>query len=202
MDLLHCERACSRVSKTPLEPLKYALSPCLKSSHLVLKFHSKFAQHTVMNSWVSGIIFSFLYIVSYWISSNYKFEFFTKWFFDRNEKNVYSRETSLTYGYLINPMKMMSLWEGNTYAENATTLLNLCYIFGKGFRSYYTGNIGSVDQRSSKILAVKVRVLKKKSAASTIPADLCARAFGPGSNPGVVKSFSKFDSWQFWSPLT
>ena len=55
----------------------------------------------------------------------------------------------------------------------------------------------SVGQRASKLLAVKVGGLKKKSAASAIPADLCASAFGPGSNPGAFESFSKFDSWQF-----
>ena len=54
----------------------------------------------------------------------------------------------------------------------------------------------SVGQRASKLLAVKVGGLKKKSAASAIPADLCASAFGPGSNPGAVESFSKFDSRQ------
>ena len=54
----------------------------------------------------------------------------------------------------------------------------------------------SVGQRASKLLAVKVGGLKKKSAASAIPADLCASAFGPGSNLGAVESFSKFDSRQ------
>ena len=54
----------------------------------------------------------------------------------------------------------------------------------------------SVGQRASKLLAVEVGGLKKKSATSAIPADLCASAFGPGSNPGAVESFSKFDSWQ------
>ena len=52
----------------------------------------------------------------------------------------------------------------------------------------------SVDQRVSKLLALKVGGPKKKSAASAIPADLCASAFGPGSNPGAVDLFSKFDS--------
>ena len=43
--------------------------------------------------------------------------------------------------------------------------------------------MGSVGQRALKLLAVKVGGLKKKSAASAIPADLCASAFGPGSIP-------------------
>ena len=56
--------------------------------------------------------------------------------------------------------------------------------------------LGSVGQRAAKLLAVKVGVLKKKSAASAIPPILCAIAFGPGSIPGAVESFSKFDSQQ------
>ena len=44
------------------------------------------------------------------------------------------------------------------------------------------------------ILAVKVLVLKKKSAASAIPPKVCASAFGPGSRTPGVESFSKFDS--------
>ena len=53
--------------------------------------------------------------------------------------------------------------------------------------------MGSVGQRAAKLLAVKVGVLEKKSAASAIPAKACAIAFGPGLNPGKVESFSKFD---------
>ena len=68
--------------------------------------------------------------------------------------------------------------------------------FDKRFRSFNARNFKSVGQRAAKLLAVKVRVLKKKSAASAIPADLCASAFGPGSNLGAVESFSKFDSRQ------
>ena len=69
------------------------------------------------------------------------------------------------------------------------------YLF-KRFRSFNAKNFGSVGQRAAKLLAVKVGVLKKKSATSAIPANLCASAFGPGSNPGAVESFSKFDSRQ------
>ena len=57
--------------------------------------------------------------------------------------------------------------------------------------------MGSVDQRAAKLPAVKFGVLKEKSAALAIPPVLCAIAFGPGSMPGPLKSFSKFDSWQF-----
>ena len=41
--------------------------------------------------------------------------------------------------------------------------------------------MGSVGQRATKLLAVKVGVLKKKSAASAIPTEVYASAFGPGS---------------------
>ena len=66
----------------------------------------------------------------------------------------------------------------------------------KKSRSFNANNFGSVDQRAAKLLAVKVGVLKKKSAALAIPPILCAISFRPGSIPGAVKSFSKFDSQQ------
>ena len=56
--------------------------------------------------------------------------------------------------------------------------------------------MGSVGQRAANLLAVKVGVLKKKSAASAIPAKVRASALGPGSSPPQVESFSKFDSQQ------
>ena len=61
------------------------------------------------------------------------------------------------------------------------------------FRSFNAENLGSVGQRAAKLLAVKVGVLKKKSAASAIPANACAIAFGLGSMPSPFQSFSKFD---------
>ena len=63
-------------------------------------------------------------------------------------------------------------------------------------RSFDAKNFGSVGQRAAKLLAVKVGVLKKKSAALAIPPKVCARAFGPDSSLPGVKSFSKFDSRQ------
>ena len=63
------------------------------------------------------------------------------------------------------------------------------------FRSFNAENLGSVGQRALKLLAVKVGVLKKKSAASVIPAKLCASAFGTGSSTPGVESFSKIDRW-------
>ena len=53
--------------------------------------------------------------------------------------------------------------------------------FDKGFRYFNARNFKSDGQRATKLLAVKVGGLKKKSAAMAIPADLCASAFGPGS---------------------
>ena len=67
--------------------------------------------------------------------------------------------------------------------------------FEKGFRSFHMCNIRSVGQRASKLLAVKFGILKKESAASAIPAELCARTLGLGSSFPRVKSFSKFDDW-------
>ena len=63
----------------------------------------------------------------------------------------------------------------------------------KGFRSFDDKNLGSVGQRASKLLVVKVKALKKKSAPSAIPAELCASVIGPGSNSSGVKLFSKFE---------
>ena len=65
--------------------------------------------------------------------------------------------------------------------------------FLKKFRSLNAENLGSADQRATKLLAIKVGVLKKKSAASAIPPKVCARTFGPGSTTSGVELFSKFD---------
>ena len=61
------------------------------------------------------------------------------------------------------------------------------------FRSLSANYFGSVDERAEKLIAVKIGLLKKKSAASAIPAEVCASAIGPGSRTPGVKSFSKFD---------
>ena len=71
------------------------------------------------------------------------------------------------------------------------------YTIEKGFRSLNAKNLESVDQRAVKLLGVNVGVLKKKSAALAIPADLCARAFGPGSNPGAVEHFQSLTAGNF-----
>ena len=44
--------------------------------------------------------------------------------------------------------------------------------------------MGSVGQRALKLLAVKVGILKKKSAALAIPAKVCANRIWPGFDPG------------------
>ena len=51
----------------------------------------------------------------------------------------------------------------------------------------------SIGQWAAKLLAVKVEVLKKKSATLAIPAKVCASTIGPGSRLSGFKSFSKFD---------
>ena len=45
--------------------------------------------------------------------------------------------------------------------------------FEEGGTSFNTFDIGSVGQRATKLLAVKVGVLNKKSATSAIPAEVC-----------------------------
>ena len=62
------------------------------------------------------------------------------------------------------------------------------------YRSFNAENFGSLSQSVAKLLTVKVGLLKKKSAASAIPAEVCASAISPGSRTPGVKSFSKFDS--------
>ena len=74
------------------------------------------------------------------------------------------------------------------------TLLN-------GTRSLFAENMNSVGQLAAKLLAVKVRVFKKKSATLAIPAKVCASVISPGSRPPQVKSFPKFDGLQLCSPL-
>ena len=70
------------------------------------------------------------------------------------------------------------------------------------FRCFNIQNSESVGQRVAKLLAVKFGLLEKKSAASAIPAEVCASAISLGSRTPGVKSFSKFDGWQLCSPLT
>ena len=52
----------------------------------------------------------------------------------------------------------------------------------KGVKSFQIINMGSVGQRAAQLLAVKIKGLKKKSAASAIPAEVSVSVFGPGSS--------------------
>ena len=54
--------------------------------------------------------------------------------------------------------------------------LEILYTLRKRVDLLMLKNFWSVDQRAAKLLAVKVGVLKKKSAASAITAELCASA--------------------------
>ena len=51
----------------------------------------------------------------------------------------------------------------------------------------------SLGQWDAKLLADKFEVLKKKSATSAIPAEVCASVIGLDSRLPGFKSFSKFD---------
>ena len=62
--------------------------------------------------------------------------------------------------------------------------------FFKRLRSFNIVNMGSVGQRASKLIAVKVGGLKKKSAARP-----SLEPVSPDSSLPGVESFSKFDGW-------
>ena len=51
----------------------------------------------------------------------------------------------------------------------------------------------SIGSRASKLLAVKVGGLKKKSATLAFTTEECASVFSPDSSLPWVESFSKFD---------
>ena len=90
-------------------------------------------------------------------------------------------------------MKMRSLTWQNPPLKSCQCIKKF-YTIIKGFRSFNAKNLGSVSQRVSKLLADKVGVLKKKSAALAIPPELCASAFGPELSSPEVESNPKFDS--------
>ena len=58
----------------------------------------------------------------------------------------------------------------------------MCFL--KKFRCLNAKNLGSVGQRATKLLAVKVGVLKKKSATLPIPAEVSASAYCEKSSFG------------------
>ena len=59
----------------------------------------------------------------------------------------------------------------------------------KGFRFFNVENLEFVGQRAAKLLAVNVGGLKKVCHPAPVPLE----PVGPGSIPGEVKSFSKFN---------
>ena len=61
--------------------------------------------------------------------------------------------------------------------------------FEKGVRSFYTGSMESIGQRATKLPALKVGDLRKKSADSAITAKACASVMSPGSSGTGVKTF-------------
>ena len=102
-------------------------------------------------------------------------------------KATYSRGPLLSNDYLMSPTKTRLFWESKIYPwkQKYYQPLQLLIHFGKGFRSFHAGNVGSVGQRAAKLLAVKIGVLKKKSATLAITAKACASAFSPSSSlPG------------------
>ena len=68
------------------------------------------------------------------------------------KNGLYIHRHLLTYGYLMSPMKM----RGQNICLKCYQSLELLLYFGKGFRFFHKGNIGSVGQRASKLLAVEV----------------------------------------------
>ena len=53
-------------------------------------------------------------------------------------------------------------------------LHELLIYFGKGFKSFHTGNVGSVGKRATKLLDVKGGGVKEKFSASAIKTEMCA----------------------------
>ena len=70
--------------------------------------------------------------------------------------------------------------------------------FEEGFRSFHTFDIGSVGQRSAKLLVSKVEISKKVCTLAQVE----PHVFGMGSTPTGSESFSKFEEQQLCSPLT
>ena len=93
---------------------------------------------------------------------------------------------------------LCSEWGHFDRARPILKILLAFWTFGtveKRLRSFNSENLGSVGQRVLKLLAVKVGVLKKKSAASAIQSEMCACAIGPGSSWSGVESFSNVEGW-------
>ena len=72
-------------------------------------------------------------------------------------------------------------------------LLELSIPRVKELRSFDVCNKGSLGQRTAKLLAVNVGILKKNSAASAITAKICASVNLLGLISTGLESFSKLD---------
>ena len=105
----------------------------------------------------------------------------------------YNWGSSLRYGYLINPMKMRSLWESKPYLSKCCQPLKLLIYLGKRFKAFHALIIESVNQRYS----MKVGGLKKSSANSAISAKMCASTWSLGSSVPGFESFSKIGGCNF-----
>ena len=72
------------------------------------------------------------------------------------------------------------------------------YIVEKGFKSLNAENLGSVGQRTAKLLTIKLCAC----ALFGLYGRKMSKRFSPDSSCTGVKSFSKFDGQSFCSPLT
>ena len=82
---------------------------------------------------------------------------------EQNEPELPTMESNPNRHFTSLWCKIRSLWESKMTLKMLPASWYLLYLF-KGFRSFNIVNMGSVGQRASKLLAVKVGGLKKKSA--------------------------------------
>ena len=102
----------------------------------------------------------------------------------------------LAYVWLLNkPYENEVTLRGKNIPLKCCQPHELLMYIERGLRSFHTGNIGSVGQRATKLLAFKVKGLPKKSATPVITAEVCASAIGSGLTLTGGESFQKFDGW-------
>ena len=96
-----------------------------------------------------------------------------------NASTVYSHGYLLPYVRLLSmPYENESILSGQNICLRWYQSLLLMFYFARELDlSFHTDNVG---QRPSKLLTVKVGIIKKKSTASAIPAKLCASPFSLG----------------------
>ena len=79
--------------------------------------------------------------------------------------SIYVHVWPLAYIQLLSkPYKNEVILRGQKISLKCCQPLKLVMYIGRGFRSFHTGNMGSVGQRAAKLLAVKVGGLKNKCA--------------------------------------